>query len=360
MDSIELDETGYAHLEPIPDKDHEDLLDDGLLLEPSALSFMECYRTSSFPFVLLDHSLRIVWANEGFLALFGKGTSVAGVSITVPFQPYLDAEKAGHLYRNTRSAESGFSWRGPVEARARDFPTIIANLMITPVAAPQSSFPRGYIGVLDIITDQIRLLLRGTFMSLLEASRLKDDDTGEHVQRVGEYSKVIAQALFQTSGYSEIDRDFVDEIDFIAAMHDVGKIGTPDSILHKPGPLLDWEWAIMKEHTINGAFILSTYPNPRARQIAISHHECWDGSGYPYALAGTTIPLAARIVALADVYDALRMPRSYKPAYSHERACSEILAQSGTHFDPALTEVFRQNQTSFGEIFTRRWDPSDR
>jgi len=360
MGRIEPRAADFALLEPILDTDQEDLVDEGLLREPSAFAIVECYRTSSFPFVLLDHSLRIVWANEGFLALFGRGSSVVGTSIGGPFQPYFDAERGGQLYRHTRSAEMGFAWRGRVEARARDSPAIIANLMITPLQSPKSNLPRGYIGVLDIITDQIRSILRGTFMSLLEASRLKDDDTGEHVQRVGEYAKVIAQALYQTKGYEEIDRDFVDEIDFIAAMHDVGKIGTPDSILHKAGPLLDWEWTIMKEHTINGAFILSTYPNPRARQIALSHHECWDGSGYPYTLAGTTIPLAARIVAVADVYDALRMPRSYKPAYSHERACSEIHAQSGAHFDPAIIEVFNQNRDSFGEIFSRRWNPSDR
>ncbi len=360
MGRTESHETDFARLEPIPDTDQEDLLDEGLLRETSAFAFIECYRTSSFPFVLLDHTLRIAWANEGFLALFGRGRPVIGTSIVGPFQSYLDADKVEQLFRHTRSAETGFSWRGRVEARARDFPAIIANLMISPLALPTSNLPRGYIGVLDIITDQIRSILRGTFMSLLEASRLKDDDTGQHVQRVGEYSRVIAQALYQTSGYEEIDRDFVDEIDFIAEMHDVGKIGTPDSILHKPGPLLDWEWTIMKEHTFNGAFILSTYPNPRARQIALSHHECWNGSGYPYALVGTTIPLAARIVAIADVYDALRMPRSYKPAYSHGRACEEILAESGTHFDPALAKVFEQNQDSFGEIFSRRWNSSDR
>ncbi len=350
----------FATLEPISEEDREDLLDDGLLREPRAFVFMECYRTSSFPFVLLDHSLQVVWANEAFLALFGKAATIVGSSVIKPFQPYLDEEKGGQLYRQVRSAENGYSWRGRVESRARDFPAIIANLMIAPLAMPNGSLPRGYIGVLDIITDQIHLLLHGTFQSLLEASRLKDDDTGQHVQRVGEYSKVISEALFLREGYEEIDRDFVDEIDFIAAMHDVGKIGTPDTILHKPGPLDEWEWAIMKEHTINGAFILSTYPNPMARQIALSHHECWDGSGYPFALAGTTIPLAARIVAIADVYDALRMPRTYKPAFTHERASSEIISQAGTHFDPALVSVFEQRHVAFREIFSRRWDPNDR
>lgn len=346
-----------GQLEPLVDEDDEHIVDYRVLHETSARSFVECYKSSSFPFVVLDHALRIVWANEGFLALFGRGDRLLGASIILPFRPYLDDQRSSELFREVRSAASGFSWRGRVETHARDLPAIIANLMITPLAPPKSNFPRGYIGVVDVITDQIRLLLRGTFMSLLEASRLKDDDTGQHVQRVGEYSKVLAQELFRMGGYEEVDRDFVDDIDFIAAMHDVGKIGTPDSILHKPGPLLTWERDIMKEHTINGAYILSTYPNPMARQIALSHHEFWDGTGYPYALSGTTIPLAARIVAIADVYDALRMERSYKPAYDHERTYGEIVAGSGTHFDPDLVRIFESNQETFREIFRRRVDP---
>jgi putative two-component system response regulator len=135
-------------------------------------------------------------------------------------------------------------------------------------------------------------------------------------------------------------------------MHDVGKIGTPDDILNKEGPLSDWEWAVMREHTKNGAFILSTYPNPMAKEIALSHHERWDGSGYPYQLSGEMIPLAARIVTIADVYDALRMERSYKPAMEHEAAVTTMIKEGGSHFDPFLVEVF----SSLGDDFKRIFD----
>ena len=111
----------------------------------------------------------------------------------------------------------------------------------------------------------------------------------------------MAQWLFDHHVYPQIDAQFIENIAFLAPMHDVGKIGTPDAILHKTGRLEAGEWDIMREHTINGGFILSSYPNPMATQIAISHHEWWDGTGYPYKLNGDTIPLPARIVAVADV-----------------------------------------------------------
>jgi putative two-component system response regulator len=192
----------------------------------------------------------------------------------------------------------------------------------------------------------------------LEASKLKDNDTGKHIVRVNEYSKRLAQELFSIGGdeYLRIDADFIDNIGFLAAMHDVGKIGTPDDILNKEGPLSDWEWAVMREHTKNGAFILSTYPNPMAKEIALSHHEKWNGSGYPFQLEREMIPLAARIVTIADVYDALRMERVYKPSLSHEISMEKILEQSNTHFDPNLVEVFKSVSDDFAHIYNTHSD----
>jgi putative two-component system response regulator len=126
--------------------------------------------------------------------------------------------------------------------------------------------------------------------------------------------------------------------------------------LNKEGPLSDFEWSVMKEHTINGAFILSTYPNPMAREIAISHHEKWNGSGYPYQLSGDTIPLSARIVAIADVYDALRMKRSYKPPYTHEVAMKKILESKGTHFDPDLIDILLTVADKFEGLYDANAD----
>jgi putative two-component system response regulator len=139
-------------------------------------------------------------------------------------------------------------------------------------------------------------------------------------------------------------------------MHDVGKIGTPDDILNKEGPLSDWEWTVMQEHTKNGAFILSTYPNPMAKEIALSHHERWNGSGYPFKLEGDMIPLAARIVSIADVYDALRMQRSYKPPIEHEKTVEKMMESKNTHFDPALIDVFYAIAKDFEELYEANKD----
>jgi len=208
-----------------------------------------------------------------------------------------------------------------------------------------------YVMLIDDISDYHRRMLRDTFSSLLEASKLKDRDTGHHIQRVNAYSRCLCDRLLGHSLYPQVDRQYVEDIAFLAAMHDVGKIGISDNILNKAGPLDDWEWALMKEHTINGAFVLATYPNPMAREIALFHHEWWDGSGYPYGLGSEMIPLAARVVAVADVYDALRMKRSYKEALDHERTVAIVAQNAGSHFDPALVEHFEAVSRSFREIF---------
>ena len=194
------------------------------------------------------------------------------------------------------------------------------------------------------------------FSSLLEASKLKDNDTGKHIERVNLYTSLLAKEMFNDPRWPEVDKDFIADIGFLAAMHDVGKIGTPDNILNKEGPLSEFEWGIMKEHTINGAFILSSYPNPMAREIALSHHEWWNGSGYPYNLEGKMIPLAARIVTLADVYDALRMKRSYKPAYSHEIGHTEDKQEREVHFDPDIIDVVLRVQEDFDGVYAANID----
>jgi putative two-component system response regulator len=216
--------------------------------------------------------------------------------------------------------------------------------------------PVDFTVMFDDVTEENKRLLRSVFVSLLEASKLKDNDTGEHISRVNYYSEALAKVLFNRSGYDTVDAEFIDNIGFLASMHDVGKIGTPDDVLNKEGALSDWEWSVMKEHTKNGAFILSTYPNPMAKEIALSHHEKWNGRGYPFQIEGPMIPLSARIVAIADVYDALRMKRSYKAAFSHEVAVEKIVESRGSHFDPELTDIFVDMADKFNEIFESHKD----
>jgi putative two-component system response regulator len=171
---------------------------------------------------------------------------------------------------------------------------------------------------------------------LARAAELRDDDTGLHTRRVGELSARIAAAV----GLPEAE---VEMIRRTAPLHDVGKIGIPDGVLLKPGKLSEGEWELMKRHTTIGAQILSSGRSEMVRMaeaIARAHHERWDGGGYPSASAGEEIPLPARIVALADVYDALSSDRPYRAAWPHARVLDEIAAGRGTHFDPRLVDVF--------------------
>lgn len=180
---------------------------------------------------------------------------------------------------------------------------------------------------------------------LARTAEFRDDDTGQHTQRVGELSARIAAALGAPPHY-------VEAIRLAAPLHDVGKVGLTDTLLLKPGKFDDEEFAAMKKHTTMGSEIFGHCESPLmalAREIALHHHERWDGSGYPTGLAGEAIPLAARIVAVADVYDALTNARPYKRAWTHEEAMSEMMRQKGRHFDPAVMDAF-VDITGFDEM----------
>lgn len=171
---------------------------------------------------------------------------------------------------------------------------------------------------------------------LIYASGFRDEETGAHIRRIGLYSAEMGRAL----GWTQMQ---VDDIEIAAPMHDLGKIGIPDRILKKPATLTEDEQTIMRRHPTIGAKILEGSDIPMiqmAAEIAGSHHERWDGTGYPDGVSGPDIPIAARIVAIVDVYDALVHQRVYKDAWDEERAIAAMRRESGKHFDPVLLELF--------------------
>jgi putative two-component system response regulator len=164
----------------------------------------------------------------------------------------------------------------------------------------------------------------------------RDDETGSHARRIGLYAATLAEDV----GWKP---EAVENIRLAAPMHDLGKIGIPDSVLQKPGPLTSDEFGLMQRHSEIGARILGGSGVPAlkmAAQIAQSHHEKWDGSGYPAGLAGVAIPESARIVAIVDAYDALVHDRVYRPALTEEKAVLTMAEARGTHFDPGLLDRF--------------------
>lgn len=184
--------------------------------------------------------------------------------------------------------------------------------------------------------DELRETRLQIVQRLGRAAEYKDNETGLHVIRMSHFSQLLALAAGCSPAWAE---DLLNA----APMHDVGKIGIPDAVLRKPGPLDADEWATMRRHPEIGAEIIGEYPSgvlQLAREIALAHHEKWDGSGYPRGLAGEAIPLSARIVAIADVFDALTTRRPYKEPWPVQDALDHIAAQAGKHFDPALVALF--------------------
>jgi len=202
-------------------------------------------------------------------------------------------------------------------------------------------------------------MTKTTIFLMSKLAESKDPETGAHLERIRAYSRLLAQQLLIHADFKErVPHGFPDLLFETSPLHDCGKVGIPDSVLLKPGSLNDNEWVIMKQHTQIGAEVfedsLKKYPGTEflrlARDIAWAHHERWDGTGYPRGLKGEEIPLCARIVAVADVYDAITSRRSYKSARTHQVAVGIILEERGTHFDPLIVDVFSQVLPEFEAI----------
>jgi len=201
-----------------------------------------------------------------------------------------------------------------------------------------------------------------TIFALVKLAESRDDETGAHIERTASYCRLLAEKARMLPQYRDvIDDEYVSTIFRASPLHDIGKVGISDLILLKPGKLTPEEFAIMKTHVEIGYQTLMTidkrFQNNAFVQMGLDitryHHEKWDGSGYLFELKGEEIPLSARIMALADVYDALRSKRVYKPAYSHEQALEIIHEGSGKHFDPTLVMLFSASSYEFADLYER-------
>lgn len=267
--------------------------------------------------------------------------------------------------------------------RSGDFPHYVYVVMVTSRDRPVDTISGLTVGADDYVAKPFNpgeLLMRVntgrriigmesremTIFALAKLAESRDPETGAHLERVRAYCRTLASQLQQNPAFKDaVDDTFVRLVYETSPLHDIGKVAIPDRILLKAGKLSDQEFDVMKTHTLHGAETLAAtvaqFPNARflqmAHEIALCHHEKYDGSGYPRGLSGDDIPLAGRIVALADVYDALTSKRVYKNAYSHEKARAIITDGSGKHFDPAIVDAFLEVEDEFVQIRRQYQDP---
>lgn len=210
---------------------------------------------------------------------------------------------------------------------------------------------------LEVIATQ-----RALSSALAKMTETRDYETGQHVERVQNLCQTLACHLNHEGHYPEVlNESFIRDIFYASALHDIGKVGIPDDILLKPGKLDEMEFAIIKKHVDIGAGTLEEVIQNHGTNAILNmgvdvtkyHHERWDGNGYPEGLKGNQIPLSARIMALIDVYDALRSKRPYKEGWTHETSIKLIVSEREKHFDPILVDVFIKNQAYYDEIFNR-------
>ncbi len=214
---------------------------------------------------------------------------------------------------------------------------------------------------LQRLKDDFGNAYKSTIAALGAIAEYKDPETGNHLNRVSTFTRELSLLLKGQQGFESIDEQFIELITLSSPLHDIGKVGIPDQILLKPGKLTTTEWEVMKQHTIFGAEAIkkilknSCYPEflGIGHNIALYHQEYWDGTGYPEGLRGDAIPIEARIMAVADVYDALRSVRPYKKPITHEKSKEIIINKRGSHFDPRIVDAFVQLESSFESIFNR-------
>jgi response regulator RpfG family c-di-GMP phosphodiesterase len=314
-------------------------------------TFKYMFRSAGVPMALADLEGHVFEMNEAWISA-ANAESTSQALLRRPHILHPD------MTLNWEEIKRVGFWSGELEHDGR-----IAVLTIATVRDYEGS-PHAVAAIEKDITSLRKydeLTRNAQYSVILALARLcerRDIETGQHLERMRRYSRLLAEQLVDDPRYPQVDADYVEAIFISAPLHDIGKVGIPDSVLLKPGKLTAEEWEIMKTHTTIGAEVLSAVgvdlPErswlAMAQRIAAMHHEKYDGSGYPAGLSGESIALAARIVALADAFDAITSRRVYKEAFSTEEAVARIVADSGKHFDPELVQVFLRIENQFASV----------
>jgi len=288
------------------------------------------------------------------------------------FWDFMDDENGGRIYeifagcRRTGEPAKAFDCEFNIDGNIRHIEASASLLR------DSKGQPTGYRGVLRDRTEKKKMEMdllesyrkvqearTATILGLAKLAEYRDEGTGTHLERIREYARILTVQLAKSPKFRGlIDQQYIDDIYQSSILHDIGKVGTPDALLLKPGELTEKEFEIIKRHTLMGGNALKAIEAQIegksflavGKEIAYNHHEKWDGSGYPRGLKGEAIPLSARIIAVADVYDALTTKRFYKEAYSHAKARDMIIELKGKHFDPEIVHAFTAVARKFNRV----------
>ena len=349
-------------------------------LEESELRYRELYENIIDMVLLIDHRGRILKANPRCNEILGTlgwdtGGHVNFQSFVYPADEPKVESQLGTCFQMGEDLE-GFQFRIvdhegkvlDVECNARSIDKGSRKAGLQMVIRDISDRKRLETELM-ISYDSLRQTRVATIMGLAKLAEFRDKGTGKHLERIREYTRILAKELARKPDYQNyITSQYLEDISLSAILHDIGKVGIPDAILLKPGKLSDTEFETVKNHCSLGGDVLKTAESQVkgksfltiGKVIAYHHHEKWDGTGYPEGLAGDSIPLSTRLVALADVYDALTSQRSYKEPYSHEKAREIIMSERGRHFDPDVIDAFLAHEQAFKEIRQRLQDTHEK
>lgn len=324
-------------------------------------SFRQIFQSSLDPMMVSDLDGNLVEVNEAFV----KREGISREEVLRRHSSILSYWGQQHIWPRVLEALTAEGhWSGEVERKDEDR---FALLSIS-IVDDDEGRPYALVAVEKEITPWKRLERESraaqyeVILSLAKLAEFRDPETFAHLERMRRYSRIIARKLGQSPDYADvIDDEYVEAVYASSPLHDVGKVGIPDSVLLKPGKLSREEWRIMQLHTTIGGEILSVAGRSlsvktwlsMAHTIAMQHHEKVDGSGYPAGLARDDIDISARIVALADAYDAITSKRVYKDAFPHDEARKRILESEGSHFDPVVVRAFLDAQDEFLDIRSR-------